>query len=949
MHKFKVTRSEPVEEIHCHLTEAIHEPTGARVLHLGNDDPENVFCLSFSTHPESSNGIAHILEHTVLCGSEKYPIKDPFFSMTRRSLNTFMNAFTGQDFTCYPAASQVPTDFYNLLSVYYDAVFHPLLDRRSFAQEGHRQEFAEPEDPSSPLEFKGIVYNEMKGGMASPFSRLHEALNKHLFSNLCYRFNSGGNPKEIPNLTYEELKAFHASAYHPSRCLFYFYGNIPLEEHLEFLDKKLTCEKLPPLTPMLSQKRYSEPVSVHARYPIALADLKGRTLIALSFLTCPIEDQETVLALMLLDSILMENDASLLRRALLETGLCTRARSSLDAEMRDVPWVLTISGCEPEAAEPLKKVLQETLSKLVREGIPTDLIEGALHQLEFHRSEIGGDSYPFGLSLFFRSGLVSQHGVDPAEGLKIHSAIAKIRGKPGLFEKLITRYFLENPHSVTVTLVPDPHLEEEELEAERTTLTTLKEQLPKELLIAQAKELAHFQQEQEGQAIDCLPKLSLKDVPIQGVEYSLEQEGAALFRHTTFTNQIAYLSHYYPLPALPTEELAALSLLADLIGEVGQGGKSYTQTLEELQATTGGFDATLHLSIPATDPTPFHTGLIVSGKALDRNAEALYTHFDEAAQTLDFNDRERIHEVLLKRHTALINSLAQQGMHYAHLRSGASFRGAAAWQDQWAGIPYLWTLNQWVTEFDTEWPKLQATLERLHQTAFQNPTVILTAGSSLPSPTRWNQPPSTRQEVPAIAPRPPEDEAWDLPTPVAFTSQAREGVGYTDAASPAYAVAANLMENTLLHPLLREQGGAYGGGCRYNPTSGLIRFFAYRDPNIASTLKAFEQATAALCQGKFSDTDLEEAKLQVFQGLDNPVAPGSRGALAYFRLQEEKDPTTRQQWRDKLRMTDRETIVNTAKAIGSQQGVTVICAGKELIEREKFAARAKSPLKSIFE
>ena len=203
---FALTKYLPLEELQCALVEAVHEPTGARIIHIANDDPENLFCLSFQTLPSSSNGVAHILEHTVLCGSKKYPIKDPFFSMTRRSLNTYMNALTGQDFTCYPASSQVEKDFYNLLEVYLDAVFHPELKKKSFLQEGHRLEFAEPKNPKSPLLFQGVVYNEMKGALSSSESRLWEEMMKHLTPDLPYSVNSGGDPKEIPGLTHEELR-----------------------------------------------------------------------------------------------------------------------------------------------------------------------------------------------------------------------------------------------------------------------------------------------------------------------------------------------------------------------------------------------------------------------------------------------------------------------------------------------------------------------------------------------------------------------------------------------------------------------------------------------------------------------------------------------------------------------------------------------------------------------
>jgi Zn-dependent M16 (insulinase) family peptidase len=235
---YEVTKYMHIDELQCILRELVHKPSGAQIMHIENDDPENLFCLSFKTLPSSSNGAAHILEHTVLCGSKKFPVKDPFFSMTRRSLNTFMNAMTGADFTCYPAASQVEKDFYNLFDVYLDAVFHPEIKELSFLQEGCRLEFSKPHNPKTSLEFKGIVFNEMKGSLSSPDSRLWHAMLEQLTPDLPYAHNSGGDPKDIPSLTYQQLIDFYENFYHPSRCLFFLYGNLSLKNHLDFLHEK---------------------------------------------------------------------------------------------------------------------------------------------------------------------------------------------------------------------------------------------------------------------------------------------------------------------------------------------------------------------------------------------------------------------------------------------------------------------------------------------------------------------------------------------------------------------------------------------------------------------------------------------------------------------------------------------------------------------------------------
>jgi Zn-dependent M16 (insulinase) family peptidase len=478
---FEVKRIVELPEIHCQLRELTHLPTGALVMHIANDDPENLFCLSFQTLPDNSDGVAHILEHTVLCGSEKYPVKDPFFAMTRRSLNTFMNALTGSDFTCYPAASQIPEDFYNLLEVYLDAVFKPNLNELSFLQEGHRLEFSNPEDPNSPLEFKGVVFNEMKGALAAPDTRLVEALYESLYPGLTYGHNSGGNPHAIIDLSYQKLLDFHKTYYHPSRCLFYFYGNIPLENHLDFIEKNTlnNAEKLSPIPAIPKQKRFKEAVRREVPYPISSEqDPKDQTLIALGWLTCSILEQEELLALGIMNIALMGTDAAPLKLAYLKSGLCKQASAWMDTDISEVPFVINFRGCNPENAETLEKLTLDTLKKIAAEGVPQNLIENAIHQVEFYRSEIGGDSSPYGLTLFMRAALLKQHGGLPEDGLKVHSLcdnlLKKFGEDPQFISKLIYKYYINNPHFVRISMIPDKKIADIEVEQEQSLLNELK-------------------------------------------------------------------------------------------------------------------------------------------------------------------------------------------------------------------------------------------------------------------------------------------------------------------------------------------------------------------------------------------------------------------------------------------------------------------------------------------
>ena len=535
---FAFTKALPIDELQMVLYELTHTPSGARVVHLEAEDSENLFCLSFQTIPHDSTGVAHILEHTVLCGSKKFPVKDPFFSMTRRSLNTFMNAMTGADFTCYPAASQVEKDFYNLLEVYLDAVFFPELKKLSFLQEGHRLEY------SPDLMHKGIVYNEMKGSMSNPEARLWQDILKYLTPDLTYAFNSGGDPKEIPNLTWKELKEFHAKYYHPSRCIFFFYGDLKLEKHLDFIAKNALkgVTPLPPLEKLHIQKRFEAPITKAGSYP----STEGNIFTSFAWLTCDGNNQEELLALDLIDIILMETDASPLKHALLKSGLCTQADGYFDSDMSEVPFFIICRGCKENSAEKLKKIIFETLENL---EITDEQIEAAIHQMEFHRLEISGDHGPFGLTLYLRSVLTMQHCGAPENALSVYTQFKKLRllvKDPTYLKGLIRKYILDNPHFLTYVFTPNKDLEQKEQMEENKGLKKIEASLSKEekeVIVKQARELEAFQEKAESQSIECLPKITLEDVPRESIDFPITHEQVdqlTVFHHECFTNHIVY-------------------------------------------------------------------------------------------------------------------------------------------------------------------------------------------------------------------------------------------------------------------------------------------------------------------------------------------------------------------------------------------------------------------------
>ncbi len=974
--QFKVENIVDIDELQCQLIELVHIKTGAKVLHIANEDTENTFCLSFQTTPTSSNGVAHILEHTVLCGSKKFPVKDPFFAMQRRSLNTFMNALTGADFTCYPAATQVPKDFYNLLDVYLDAVFHPKLDILSFLQEGHRLEFSHPNDSTSPIEFKGIVFNEMKGAMASPSTRLNEAISSALFPDITYGINSGGDPLEIPTLTYQELLDFHHTYYQPSRCLFFFYGNLPIEGHLDFIEERILKEataenELPPI-PL--QKRFSEPRRLLKRYPASPEDsANDATHMALGWLTTHILNQKETLALDILQIILLDTDASPLKLALLKSGLCKQVASFMDDEISEIPFIITLKGCDVEDQDKIESEVRVALRAIVEEGIPLHMVENAIHQLEFHRSEITGDHAPFGLSLFMRSALIKQHGGKAEYGLKIHSLFDEVREEnlknPKFFTDLIHKYLLDNPHFVRVTLVPDKNLDNEELAKEKALLQKIEKTLTKEkkeAIIKETKALEEVQKMQEDEDTDVLPKITLSDIPHQGHIFDLQQEiidGHKVFHHKTFTNHIVYADLVFDLPKIEEEDLSILRFFSTLLSQMGCGKRNYAENLEYIQAHTGGVSASLAFNLSAFDTKKIAPSICIRGKALHRNTPHLFSLLLEMTKSVDFKDLHRLKEIIHKQYTNLQSHFTQQALKYAIHLSAKGFDVPSKISNKWHGLEYYQMIKSFAEDFQGQKDYLIERLEYLKTILFKSnvPDLVIASDANAYDEIKrsdfyglcsYKSHPHTawKSDYP-LEKIPSQGRA--VASPVAFIAQVLHTVPYTHEAAPALSVASFLMDNTYLHQEIREKGGAYGGGASCNALSGIFYFYSFRDPNIATTLNAFEKATQKIIKGHFDATDIEEAQIEMIQALDSPIAPGSRADQGYGWLREERSEEIRQQFRERLLALKKDEIVKATEEhilVKQKNATSIVFAQKELLEKEnqKLITEGKKAIPIVF-
>jgi Zn-dependent M16 (insulinase) family peptidase len=812
----------------------------------------------------------------------------------------------------------------------------------------------------------------MKGALSAATSRLSEAINQTLFPNVTYGYNSGGDPKEIPQLTYEDLKQFYQTYYHPSRCLFFFYGNMPLEQHLDFIAERTLnhTRKLPLLPSIPLQPRFTEPVYRELTYPIAPEEeIKGKTLIAFGWLTCHILEQQEALALNILEIVLMDTDASPLKFALLKSGLCKQASAFIDVEINEIPWGLTLKGCEAEHADALEKIVKDTLKSISQTGIPLQMIENAIHQLEFHRSEITGDHAPFGLSLFMRSALLKQHGADPAEGLMIHSLFDRLRqatlANPHYFSHLIQKYFLDNLHFIRIIMRPDPQQGEREIQHERNFLAKIKESLSSaqmQALVDQAAQLAEFQKKQEEEDVEILPKVSLTDIPPSAKDYVLIQEKVdqlTVFHHNIFTNEIVYADLIFNLPNLQEEDLAYLRLFTIILTQVGCDSRSYEENLEYMQGNTGGIGAGMSLNLQATHYHDFFPTFHLRGKALYRKAPKLFPLLHEIAATAHLDDLKRVKEIIFKHFTGMESRLNQSALKYAINLSASALNVASKVADDFYGLSYFWKIRDMVRDFDHQAPYILAKLQAIQEQVMclNDPHLVLSCDAAMYDQLKAHgfyglknietSPYQPWQGNIPISPIQPQGRL--IASPVAFIGKVFPTVSYTHPDAPALNIAAFLFDNLTLHTKIREQGGAYGGGAVSNPLSGNFYFYSYRDPNIVSTFEAFEEAVQNVIQGNFDASDLEEAKLEIIQGLDSPISPGSQAEVAYGWWREGRSFEVRQAFRNQLLALTREEVISAVERIIAQnmnQGKAVVFAGKELLEKanQELKAAGKDPL-----
>jgi len=888
-----------------------HLRTGLEVYKLEADDEENSFAFVFRTPPADATGVAHIVEHSTLCGSRSYPLKDPFLVLTRRSLATFINAFTWPDKTVYPAASAVRADFWNLLSVYGDAVFHPLLSRETFLQEAHRLEY----DGEGRLVLRGVVYNEMRGDYSSADSLAGTASSTSLFSpGHPYSFDSGGDPEVIPDLGYEAFVAFHGEHYHPSNCRVFFHGDIPLAEELAFLEERLLGDfdrrEVRSAVPL--QVPFAAPLRVDRACPVAEGD-EGATQIVVNWLTAGITEELETFGLELLAEILLGHDGSPLAAALRasDLGEDLSPQCGIDTVFRQVIFSAGLRGTEPGREGEVEELILSTLRDLVAKGIPDKARAAALHSLAFANREVRRGSSTWGLRLLFRSLRGWLHGAGPEATLSFTKVLAAyeeaVAKDPRWLEGLAERWLLGNPHRSTITLRPEEGLLEKKKSAEEARLAALEAGLPeagREAIRRDQALLAELQARTDApEKLALIPLLRVADLPrevekIERIEGELD--GTPLSLRPLFTNGIVYLEAAFPLEALPREALPWLPLFSRFVSGAGLPGLSWGEVAEGLALETGGFGFSLDAgraasAVPGRAPET-RSYLLLRLKALRERLPAALDLVFRLLLEADTADLGRVGDLLAELGNDIASALVPAGNSFAAARAAASFSPALAIEELWRGTSQAGFVKALRSGPGIEGPA--AVLGGLRSSLFSrrglrlslsaDPEALEGARAALGGALARLPSSGTAFGAPAFLPPgldlgpPARHEAYSISAQVGFAAAACRASPFGEASFAHETVLLHLLTKGALWDELRVRRGAYGASAWLESLEGVACFSTYRDPRPADSISWFAEALEEAAGGAGMEAALES--VVGASGRDRrPLLPEERSTVDFRR------------------------------------------------------------------
>lgn len=875
--------------------------SGARHLHLATADAEMAFLVAFPTVPDKSDGRAHILEHLALCGSARYPVRDPFFSMLRRSTATFMNAMTSPDRTVYPFASTDPTDYFNLLGVYLDAAFFPKLDYLDFLQEGWRHTLED-----GKLGYGGVVFNEMKGAFADPTRELGQSINAILFKGTTYEVEYGGDPLVIPSLTHAALKAFHASHYHPSQAVFMTSGQVDplavqriITEHV--LDK--FTDVAPRRTPSLAPA-WSAPKRTTVAIPSATA-AEDEYGVQIAWLQGEAADPLAYGHAYLLESGLVGDSSSPLMHAMEAAGYGRpSAYNGLDPHLRQMVFHLGMEGLTKKQIIPARKRIWDALERTAEEGVPLAAQQATLRDLRFSQRQISSGRTPYGLRKLLEAVPLAMAGADAMVAFDNESTFLQMDAqiRDPLFFKSLVRALLDCPTRLDIEVVPDASyflarqtIETDRLAAQQAALSA------DDRARIEADGIALLARQRQPADNSLLPRIRPQDVSaVPRPAFPLPASAGHTVGLPIASNGVSYASVMYDISRFGEADWQWLDLYATLVPDLGVGAMRFEETAawrqQQVPRFDIGLDAVECLAAAGSDPV-FKIQMIFSAKNLREEARAIATVLEQSIRTPRFDETERIAFLIDSVADTLAQELGESGDRYAAIAADAPFSRRTYFDSVIEGTGILGFYRDLVQQMASEagMAAIAERLQDLHARIIASPVTVIGAGIGTDGQTLADMidVPGQRTASVSVPIQGPVPAKTVVPANIALVAAAQVNhcfaswqvpyLGHVDC--PTLSVLANLLTNQILHQALREEGGAYGGRARNAPQSGIFSMLSYRDPRLADTYRDFERAIAWVIDAPLQREHIEEAIIGVISDLDKPQSPYDE-AIHAWRMKE---------------------------------------------------------------
>ncbi|MCW5848539.1 MAG: insulinase family protein [Anaerolineae bacterium] len=957
-HGFELEREQFIPELRTQARLYRHVKTGARLLSLSNDDENKAFAITFRTPVHDSTGVPHILEHSVLAGSRKYPTKEPFTELLKGSLKTFLNAMTYPDKTVYPVASQNVKDFYNLVDVYLDAVFYPLLKRTTLQQEGWHFELENADDP---LIYKGVVFNEMKGVYAAPEAVLGEMIQRSLYPDTTYAYDSGGDPRHIPDLTYDHFKGYHDSLYHPSNAYLYFYGDDDPTERLRYLDSWLSQFKRQEIGSGVSlQQRFDHPRHIVEHYATDEdADTAKKSYVTVNWLLGEATDPDATLALQTLAYLLTGMQASPLRRALIDSGLGEElAGTGFSDELRQMNFSTGLKGVALDDVDKVETLILDTLAGLARDGLDPDTVQAAVNSLEFDLRENNTGGFPRGLGMLFWFLNAWLHGGDPLAHLAFEGPLARLKERLGTgryFESLIDQWLVQNSHRTTVVLHPDPALNEREAADERARLDTARARMKSSdvnRIIAETKALKELQNTPDTpEALATIPSLKLSDLDkvnkLIPLDVQQRQHVQTLY-HDLFTNGILYLDLGFDLHSLPERLLPYVPLFGRALLEMGTETEDFVRLSQRINRDTGGIWRATRSGLILNSQTAA-SYLFLRSKAMLSQVPHLLGILRDVLLTARFDNRDRFLQMVLEAKARMEPAIIFSGSSFVDSRLSAVYNEADWADEQMGGLASLFFVRRLAEQVTNDWPSVLARLEELRTTLINrgamiaNVTVDEAAWATLaPQVDAFlaELPHAARLPVTWSPSQTQANEAFVIPGQINYVGKGANLFAHGYQYHGSWAVVARYLSTGWLHEKVRVQGGAYGGFCSLDRFSGVFNYLSYRDPNLQATLDAYDRTADYLRHADLSDDELTKTIIGAIGGIDTYRLPDAKGWFSMERYLFGESNAVRQRVREEVLGT---TIQDFRRFGDALQAVTdhgrVVVLGSQSAIEQAAAAR----------